>query len=147
MIMSISRLERLMRDYGLDEPLVARWREAAAQLPALVEPPAIEGLNRTQTIVLLSRILRRVAAVAGIDFVHPGLIGDTGFRLRGPFPQDRAEGRATRRSVPRLFERRIGDIWEGAGKRLPPKPADRRRNAAGKQPVASHHPVIVEKSH
>lgn len=145
--MSISGFERLMRECGVDEPLVAKWREAAAQLPALVEPPVIEGLGRTEAIVLLSRLLRRVAAVAGIDFPHADLIGNSGFRLRGPFPQDRAQGKAMRRSVPRLVERRMGDIWEGVSARMVPNPIDRHRSATVKKSVTPHHSVLVEKSH
>lgn len=132
--MSISGFERLMRDCGLDEPLVTRWREAAAQLPALAEPPVIEGLNRTQATVLLSRLLRRVAAIAGIDFAHPDLIAHAGFRLTGPFPQTRADGRPQRRSVARSQDRRAGDIWDGPAARMA-EPADRRRSAHAKATV------------
>ena len=146
--MSIAGFERLMRECGLDEPLMARWCEAAAPLAALVEPPVIEGLNRTQAIVLLSRILRRVAAVAGIEFTHPDLIGKTDFRLQGAFPEDRADGGTERRRVARLPERRAGDLWDGSGARMPAAPAERRRGSHAAPAASLRRPMpLAEKNH
>ena len=137
--MPISNFEHLMRDCGVAEPLVATWRDAAAQLPAMAAPPVIAGLSKMQALVLLSRILRRIAAAAGLDFSHPDIIGNTGIRLVGPFPQERAGAQSERRSVPRRLERRTGDIWDGAIQRSPQEPGDRRRGANVIGKMASCH--------
>lgn len=83
--MDISRVEPLLRQYGVEEDLIEELRSAAAGLPpeltdgSLAGLAKIDGLTDTESQVLASRILWKIAPILGVTFTHPNVLDLAGY--------------------------------------------------------------------
>ncbi len=83
--MDISHVESLLRQYGVDEELLEELRSAAAGLsPELTDGSLsrlakIDGLTDTESQVLASRILWKIAPILGVTFTHPNVLDMAGY--------------------------------------------------------------------
>ena len=68
-----------MHKYGVD---IDEIRAAAELLPPSSISARIDGLDPQASLVLLSRLLRQVAPIVGVDFEHKDVIGLANFPVK-----------------------------------------------------------------
>lgn len=82
--MNISRLQSALSRYGVDDDSFGELARLAEQIDGTFIEPQLPGIDETDSAVLVSHLLRKLAPALDVVFEHPDVVADVNFAVVEP---------------------------------------------------------------